>query len=250
MGYSDKSYWSNFYVEDFPENVFKKFVILFNQQTIFNQQKYLFIVAQDVETFKIVRLVDFHGKNHDLLKYDDNWAKLKKGDIIKVACAFRESKNCVNVLCIKSQYELVETIDYYQTIKQASKAERQTAEKANEILQPVDTDLLYLAKKTGGRYGFALCILKDVLLQDYKTKTQKIKFQMTILDSKKNTCYADIVAYVPDIQARIGDLYSGFALLQFAYKNNRLRISVYDFLNEDQNFKEPFSTVDYDELPF
>ncbi len=231
-------YFSNFYVESFPRDVPRKFVILFKQIQIHNKHKYLLIVAQDIATFKIVRLIDFHGKAYDLYKYQEDWAKLKKGDIIKVRCTLHESKNFVNVLRVISDFELVDTLNYYDTIKENWKAMYDAPKPPKSILQPEYTDLEYIGKKIKGRYGFVLFSLKHAKLIDCKDKNNKTKYQFSVISEFGQRYYADIVSYVPDIEIRIGDLYTGFVLLQFAYKDGRLRLKVCDFLNEDEAFEE------------
>lgn len=242
------SYFSDFYVESFASDVLGKFVILLNQIQIHNKEKYLLIVAQDVNTLKIVRLIDFHGKMYDLYKYNENWAQLKKGDVIKVRCKFHESVNCVNVLRVISDYQLIENLNYYSKIREKwelfndllSESDSDFInENSASILMPKKTDLAYLAKKLKGRYGFVLYPLYDSKLVHYQTKKNVIKYQFEVTGCYNYICYADILSYVKDIDYRIGDLYTGFVLMEFKYHNTRLRLKVYDFLNEDDCFKEP-----------
>lgn len=260
-------YFSDFYLESFSTQVTKEFVILLNQIQIHNKEKYLLIVAQDMETCKITRLIDFHGKKYDLYKYQEKWANLNKGDVIKVDCIFHESINSVNVLRVVSDYELIISYDYYNKIKEKTELGgeldlRKNDEQFNEsnisYLLPKKTDLEYLSKKLRGRYGFALYQLEDTKLIQYTTKNKTIKYQFVVKGAGNLISYADIVSYVKDIDIRIGDLYTGFALIEFKFQNGRLRLKVHDFLNEDENFKEPmnlkdinpFGSVSDDDLPF
>ncbi len=245
-------YFSDYYVERFENEETMTFVILLNQIKVHNKQRYLLIVAQDMATLKIVRLIDFHGKIYDLYKYQEKWANLEKGDIIRLKCVFHESVNCINVLRVTSDFELIGSKNYYQEIKSNWELKEDVFEDTGknnikDVLQVFDTNLEYLGKKLKDKYGFVIYPLYDSELIEYQTKNKKIKYQFVVKDFSIKKCYADIVAYVKDINIRIGDLYTGFALIEFKFKNNRLRLKVYDFLNEDENFKEP--TVDF-ELPF
>ena len=182
-------YFSDFYLESFSTQVTKEFVMLLNQIQIHNKEKYLLIVAQDMETCKITRLIDFHGKKYDLYKYQEKWANLNKGDVIKVDCIFHESINSVNVLRVVSDYELIISYDYYNKIKEKTELGgeldlRKNDEQFNEsnisYLLPKKTDLEYLSKKLRGRYGFALYQLENTKLIQYTTKSKTIKYQFVV----------------------------------------------------------------------
>ena len=114
------SYRSEYYLKEFENNEIKKLIIILNRIEIHNKKKYLLIVAKDLGTNKIVKLIDTHGSKHNLCKYSDDWALLNKGDVISVKCEFYKSQNCVNVLRIKSNYILSESIDLHESLKATS----------------------------------------------------------------------------------------------------------------------------------
>ena len=62
-------YFSDYYLEEFTTDLVKRFLILLNEEKVYENQKYLIIVAQDLVTDKIVKLVDTHGIKYDLCKY-------------------------------------------------------------------------------------------------------------------------------------------------------------------------------------
>lgn len=248
-------YFSDFYLDNFSSDVLRKFVILTNQIQIHNKQRYLLIVAQDLVTHKVVRFVDTHGLKYDLYKYSDEWAKLKKGDIVKVRCAFYESKKYVNVLRVICDYQWVGSIDFYESLREIWKNSKYNLKNTDLAIQVNYTDVEYIGKKLNGRYGFMLYPLKNEQLIKYAAKDKKTKYQFTFI-SRGKIYYADIVPYVPNIEIRIDDFYHGIVLLQFAFKDGRLRLKVYDFLNDGENFSEPRFLVESetgvmdDDLPF
>ena len=235
------SYFTDYYMEKFEYSESKAFVILLRRVEIHDKQKYLLIVAQELVSHKIVKLVDTFGAKYDLCKYSLEWVQLKKGDIISVECAFHQSAVCANVLRIKSNYILLGSVEYYTEIKNTQ----------SSFIKVFETDLEYLGKKLEGKHGFILYRLMDSPLNLYtKAGSNKSKYQF-LIRCQLRSYYADIVSNVPEIDKRNGNFYSGFCLLQFAYKNGHLRAKVYDFLNEDEAFYvfEPFSfSEDFEEL--
>ena len=115
------SYYSEYYLEEFQNDAIKKLTIILNRVETHSKQKYLLIVVKDLNTNKIVKLIDTHGAKHDLCKYSDDWAKLNKGDVISVKCEFYKSQQCANVLRIKSNYTLIESIDLHKELKKTEK---------------------------------------------------------------------------------------------------------------------------------
>lgn len=233
-------YFSDYYLEEFTEDLVKRFLILLNEEKIHGGQKYLLIVAQDLVTDKIVKLVDTHGVKYDLCKYTNDLARLNKGDIISLKCCFHKSENCANVLRIKSNYTLEDSLDFNSELNELFDI---FETKSNSKIKIFNTDLEFLGKKLEQKYGFITYQLKGSELVEYRTASNKIKYQFCIeFFSKKY--YADILPYVADIKKRIGKKHHGYVLLQFAYKNERLRVKVYDFLVED------FFEFSDDILPF
>ena len=231
------SYRSEYYLEEFENDEIKKLIIILNRIEIHNKKKYLLIVAKDLGTNKIVKLIDTHGSKHNLCKYCDDWALLNKGDVISVKCEFYKSQNCVNVLRIKSNYVLSESIDLHESLK--ATALSLLEENTTHSLMTLYPDLENIGKKHPNKYGFILYYFKNEKLIEYKKKdSTKIKYQFPILCHHGNFCYADIVSYIPNISNYVGQAYTGFVLLQFAYINNRVRAKVYDLLGDDSNFGE------------
>ena len=111
------SYFSEFYLEEFENDKEKKLAIILNKVEFHSKQKYLLIIAKDLETDKIVKLIDTHGAKYDLCKHSNDWATLNKGDVISIKCEFYKSQHCVNVLRIKSNYTLIGSIDLYKELK-------------------------------------------------------------------------------------------------------------------------------------
>lgn len=219
-------YFSDYYLEEFTTDLVKQFLILLNEEKIHENQKYLLIVAQDLVTDKIVKLVDTHGIKYDLCKHSDDWAKLNKGDIISLKCCFHKSEHCVNVLRIKSNYTLEDSLDFNSELNEVFDI---FDTKSNSKIKIFNTDLEFLAKKLAGKYGFITYYLNGCELVEYRTTSNKIKYQFCI-DCFSKKYYADVLPYVADVQKRIGEKHYGYVLLQFAYKNERLRVKVYDFL--------------------
>ena len=233
-------YFSDYYLEEFTIDLVKRFLILLNEEKIHGNQKYLLIVAQVLVTDKIVKLIDTHGIKYDLCKYSDDWAKLNKGDIISLKCCFNKSEHCANVLRIKSNYTLEDSLDFNSEL---NKAFDTFGGKSNSKIKIFKTDLEFLGKKLEGKYGFITYHLKDSELVEYRATSDKIKYQFCIALFSK-AYYADILSYVADIEKQIGKKHQGYVLLQFAYRNERLRVKVYDFLSGDSfGFSE-------DALPF
>lgn len=263
------SYYSEYYLKEFENDVVKKLTIILNKIEIHSKQKYLLIVAKDLETDKIVKLIDAHGAKYDLCKYSDDWAKLNKGDVISVKCEFYNSRYCVNVLRIKSNYALIESIDLHKELKEIEDSlpekdelilnfakkrysnikeiysdiliKQQAKEKSDYFAMKHQPDLYFLSKKFSGKYGFVLYYIQDKELIKYKTKnSNKIKYQFSISLNYycDHICFADVNVYESDIQERVGQSYTGFVLLQFAYKNDRLRAKVYDLLSDNSWVEE------------
>ena len=233
-------YFSDYYLKEFTGDLVKRFLILLNEEKIRGGQKYLLIIAQDLVTDKIVKLVDTHGIKYDLCKYTSDLEKLNKGDIISLKCCFHKSENCANVLRIKSNYTLEDSLDFNSELKEVFNI---FENKSNCKIKIFDTDLEFLGKKLEGKYGFITYYIKDSELVEYRTAFNKTKYQFCIEFSSKKY-YADILPCVADIKKRIGKSHHGYVLLQFAYKNERLRVKVYDYLVEDY-----FEFLD-DNLPF
>ena len=230
-------YFSDYYLEEFTEDLVKRFLILLNVEKIHENQKYLLIVAQDLVTDKIVKLVDTHGIKYDLCKHSDDWAKLNKGDIISLKCCFHKSEHCANVLRIKSDYTLEDSLDFNSELNEVFET------KSNSKIKIFNTDLEFLGKKLAGKYGFTTYYLAGCELVEYRTASNKIKYQFCF-DCFSKKYYADVLPYVADVQKRIGEKHYGYVLLQFAYKNERLRVKVYDFLVDG------FCEFSDDVLPF
>ena len=238
------SYRSEYFLEEFENDEIKKLIIILNRIEIHNKKKYLLIVAKDLGTNKIVKLIDTHGSKHNLCKYSDDWALLNKGDVISVKCEFYKSQNCVNVLRIKSNYVLSESIDLHESLKATSLSLLE--ETTVHSLMTLYPDLENIGKKHPNKYGFILYYFKNEKLIEYKKKdSTKIKYQFPILCHHGNFCYADIVSYIPNISNYVGQAYTGFVLLQFAYINDRVRAKVYDLLGDNSNFREyvPFAEL-------
>ena len=236
------SYRSEYYLEEFENDKIKKLIIILNRIELHNNQKYLLIVAKDLDTDKFVRLIDTHGSKYDLCKYSDDWALLNKGDVISVKCEFYKSQNCVNVLRIKSNYILIESIDLHERLKAASLSLLE--ENTPYSLMTLYPDLENLGKLCPNKYSFILYYLQNKEVLEYKKKdSTKVKYQFSIKCHHKKFCYADIESCIPNISNQVGRAYNGFVLLQFAYKNDRLRAKVYDLLGDDSNFGEyvPFA---------
>lgn len=230
-------YFSDYYLEEFTEDLVKRFLILLNVEKIHGSQKYLLIVVQDLVTDKIVKLVDTHGMKYDLCKHSDDWAKLNKGDIISLKCCFHKSEHCANVLRIKSNYTLENSFDYIKELHIACDSIIHGNQNREHLINILETDLEYLGKKLSGKYGFILFYLENSELLEYQKSDFKKKYQFRIeLESKY--CYADIMPFISISQKWVGRAYSGFVLLRFAYKNDRLRVKVYDFFNKDNSFAE------------
>jgi hypothetical protein len=235
-------YYSEYYLEEFTEYIVKKFVILLNRVEEKDKQKYLLIIAQDLVTDKIFKLVDTHGEQYDLCKYDENWANLQKGDIISVKCCFHKSKFCENVVRIKSNYQFVDRINYEKELRMGCDSISYNDPERKSIIKIFETDLEYLGKKLNGKHGFILYYLKNSEVIEYKKwNSPKIKYQFKIELESRN-CYADITPFVPEYKEFLNQEYSGFVLLQFVFKNERLRLKVHDFS------KKGFA--DLDDLPF
>lgn len=253
------SYYSEYYLEEFENDVVKKLTIILNKIEIHSKQKYLLIVAKDLETDKIVKLIDAHGAKHDLCKYSDDWAKLNTGDVISVKCEFYNSQYCVNVLRIKSNYTLIESIDLIEELKAIEETllkedelsldstdcyfdldflrKEQKKEKFDCFSMTYRPDLYFLSKKFSGKYGFMLYYLTESELIEYKKNdSSKVKYQFE-LGYYRLPCYADIEFSWSDIENYIGQYYTGFVLLQFTYKNDRLRAKVYNLFGNDRCFK-------------
>ena len=82
----------------------------------------------------------------------------------------------------------------------------------------------------------------------YKTKDGKVKYQF--MDNIGfDATFADIQFLDSSIKTRVGKYYSGFALIQIGKIRGRVRMKVYDFLNENENFVDE-SPFEGDELPF
>ena len=97
----------------------------------------------------------------------------------------------------------------------------------------------FLGKKLKGKYGYILYYMPEGKLLKYqKADSNKIKYQLPINCRKQKFCYADIECFVSNIEQYVGKTYSGFILLQFAYKNNRLRAKVYDLLSGENRFMD------------
>ena len=239
------SYYSEYYLEEFQNDAIKQLTIILNRVETHSKQKYLLIVAKDLNTNKIIKLIDTHGAKHDLCKYSDDWAKLNKGDVISVKCEFYKSQQCANVLRIKSNYTLIETIDLHKELKKTEK---------KCFLRTYNPDLYFLSKKFSGKYGFLLFHLNGRELIEYKRKdSDKVKYQFKIGQFRNAPCYADIECFTPNIKERIGQFYTGFVLLQIAYKNDRIRAKVYELLGDENCFKNitPVWTDDNEDgLPF
>lgn len=239
-------YFSEYYLEEFTEDFVKKFVILLNRVEEKDKQKYLLIIAQDLVTDKIVKLVDTHGEKRDLCKYNEEWAKLQKGDVILVKCCFHNSKMCSNVVRIKSKYELVDRLNYKKELKNACEYRSFNDKKRKSTLKIYETDLEFLGKKLAGKHGFIMYYLKCSEFFEYKKpNTDKMKYQFKFELETKRNCYADVVPFVVEHGKFNGKIYTGFVLVQFVFKNERLRLKVHDF-SEDG-----FSSwgID-DDLPF
>ena len=231
------SYRSEYFLEEFENDEIKKLIIILNRIEIHNKKKYLLIVAKDLGANKIVKLIDTHGSKHNLCKYSDDWALLNKGDVISVKCEFYKSQNCVNVLRIKSNYILSESIDLHESLKATSLSLLE--ENTVHSLMTLYPDLGNIGKKHPNKYGFILYYFKNEKLIEYKKKdSTKIKYQFSIKCHHGKFCYADIVSYIPNISNYVGQAYTGFVLLQFAYINDRVRAKVYDLLGDDSNFRE------------
>lgn len=237
------SYRSEYFLEEFENDEIKKLIIILNRIEIHNKKKYLLIVAKDLGANKIVKLIDTHGSKHNLCKYSDDWALLNKGDVISVKCEFYKSQNCVNVLRIKSNYILSESIDLHESLK--ATALSLLEENTTHSLMTLYPDLENIGKKHPRKYGFILYYFNNKKLIEYKKKdSTKIKYQFSFFCHHGNFCYADIVSYIPNISNYVGHAYTGFVLLQFAYINNRVRAKVYDLLGDDSNFGEYVSCAE------
>jgi hypothetical protein len=61
--------------------------------------------------------------------------------------------------------------------------------------------------------------------------------------------YADIQLSDLNLETYVGQYYTGFILVQFAIKNDRIRAKVYAMLINDKNFIKEYNPFD-DDLPF
>ena len=232
-------------LEDFTS----EYIILLNNIEIHNKQKYLLIVGQNLKTKSIFKFIDTHGMNFELYKYCDNWAQIQKGDVIRVKCVHYDSNICNNVLRVKSNFELVKSVDYYNEIKKTDSIEYVFTESRERVLEISEFDVSKLDVKHKGKYVFGLFAIENVELNKYVNNENKLKYQLNIPMDFSNF-YADIVLTNSSLENRVGHYYSGFALMQFAIKNNRIRAKIYDFLNEDESFKKEYNPFADDELPF
>ena len=231
-------------LEDFTS----EYIILLNNVEIHNKQKYLLIVGQDLKTKSIFKLIDTHGMNFELYKYCDNWAQIQKGDVIRLKCVHYDSNICNNVLRVRSNYELVKSVNYYEEIIKTDSIEYVFSEQEEHILEIYDFKYMKFDKKSYSKYSFELLRLENIELIKYLNNENKIKYQLDIPMDFSNF-YADIILTDSSVDNRVGHYYSGFVLMQFAVKNNRIRAKIYDFLNEDNSFKKIYNPFD-DKLPF
>lgn len=231
-------------LEDFTS----EYIILLNNVEIHNKQKYLLIVGQDLKTKSIFKLIDTHGMNFELYKYCDNWAQIQKGDVIRLKCVHYDSNICNNVLRVRSNYELVKSVNYYEEIIKTDSIEYVFSEQEEHILEIYDFKYMKFDKKSYSKYSFELLRLENIELIKYLNNENKIKYQLDIPMDFSNF-YADIILTDSSVENRVGHYYSGFVLMQFAVKNNRIRAKIYDFLNEDNSFKKIYNPFD-DKLPF
>ena len=231
-------------LEDFTS----EYIILLNNVEIHNKQKYLLIVGQDLKTKSIFKLIDTHGMNFELYKYCDNWAQIQKGDVIRVKCVHYDSNICNNVLRVRSNYELVKSVNYYEEIIKTDSIEYVFSEQEEHILEIYDFKYMKFDKKSYSKYSFELLRLENIELIKYLNNENKIKYQLDIPMDFSNF-YADIILTDSSVENRVGHYYSGFVLMQFAVKNNRIMAKIYDFLNEDNSFKKIYNPFD-DKLPF
>lgn len=243
--------FSNCYIEKFEGDIVSEYIILLNEVEEHNKQKYLLIVAQDINTHKTVKLIDTHGANAELCKYCDGWAKLKKGDIIRVKCAYYDAKYFANVLRIKSDYELIKSIDYYKEMDKRLSVRPAARNKKSpfvELFNYVDFFLPFGNEECNEKYVYVLTGFSYKKIVEYKAKDGKVKYQF-MNNIGFDTTFADIQFIDSSIRTRVGKYYSGFVLMQIGKFHGRVRMKVNDFLNEDINFSDE-NPFDGDELPF
>lgn len=228
-------------------NIVSDYIILLNNVQIHNKNKYLLVVGQDLKTKEMFKFIDTHGMEYELYKYCDNWAQIKKGDIIRVSCVYHDSKNCNNVLRVRSDYELIKSVNYYEEIENTDSIEYIFSSPEERVLEITNFKNLKLDKKHNNKYTFALVNVENVELIKYIISENKSKYQLNIPMDFSNF-YADIQLSDLNLETYVGQYYSGFILMQFAIKNGHIRAKIYDMFINDKSFIKDYNL--FDDLPF
>lgn len=248
-----KSNYVDIYAEKVEGEFYSDYIVLLNIVEMHNKQKYLLVIGQDLRSKKVFKFIDTHGIAYELYKYCDKWSQIKKGDIIRMWCVHHDSEYSNNVLRVKSDVELVYSINYYEEVTRINAKydgfiEGDDLISHNMWLDIINFNFSKFNKKHSNKYVFSLFNLDNVELVKYINADKKTKYQFNIPRNLYNF-YADIVTVNLNYDNRVGHYYSGFVLMQFAVKNNRIRAKIYDFLNEDNSFKKIYNPFD-DDLPF
>ena len=224
----DKSFSDYFFNGDL-ENEYRTIAILTNKKISVRGRYYLEIVGRDIQTCRIVKLVDYYGIDRELCSFSSEMSSYQKSSVIKAPCKY---------ICLPDSANVLQIVGKPQRLGKTNFSKLR--EKYNSLLSSCTVDYLTrqsdindLFEISGKKSFYVQVVIKSTIKKQYRKDGSK-KYQFKIENS-----FADIDfrcnSFCPEKHE--DEFYSGFGLLRIHNLNNRPVCKVIDLQLPGMFFK-------------